>query len=154
MWAFKGDPEHNQRFLIIGRGKPADTPELSRSYELQAAISACWMMPRRLVDDVGGFDEVYNPVQFEDIDYCYKARQAGWRVVYEPGVEMYHFENVTTGGSRGINSTYQIIKNGMEFKRRWRFMFGKENGPPDEQFHWAPIEKVPLEQIGELELTD
>ena len=33
MWAFKGDPEHNQRFLIIGRGKPGMSEASNRLQE-------------------------------------------------------------------------------------------------------------------------
>ena len=33
MWAFKGDPEHNQRFLIIGRGKPGMSEAHNRLQE-------------------------------------------------------------------------------------------------------------------------
>ena len=33
MWAFKGDPEHNQRFLIIGRGKPGMNKASNRLQE-------------------------------------------------------------------------------------------------------------------------
>jgi GT2 family glycosyltransferase len=142
------------RVDFIGRGQPAGTPALNYARELQACISACWMMPRKIPDQLGGFDEIFNPVQFEDIDYSYRVRHAGYKILYLPTVEMYHFENVTTGMSPTLNSTYLIIKNGLTFKRRWQFMFSKENGPKDEQFRWAEIEKVPLDCIGELGLTD
>jgi len=32
----------------------------------------------------GPLDEGYSPVQFEDIDYCYRLREAGYKVVYLP----------------------------------------------------------------------
>jgi len=141
------------RVDFVGRGKPADTPELNRTREVQCCISACWMMPRRIVDELGNFDEEFNPVQFEDIDFSYRVRHAGYKILYLPAVEMYHFENVTTGMTPTINSTYLIIKNGLKFKARWQFMFCKENGPTDDEIHWAQIEKVPLERIGELEVV-
>jgi len=142
------------RVDFIGRGQPASTPALNRPRDLQAAISACWMMPRKIPDELGGFDEIFNPVMFEDIDYSYRVRHAGYKILYLPAVEMYHFENVTTGMSPALNSTYLIIKNGLEFKKRWHFMFSAENGPKNDDFHWADIEKVPLNCIDELELTD
>jgi len=142
------------RVFFLGRGEPADAPEFNRPRELQAAISACWMMPASIPRRLGGFDEVYNPVQFEDIDYAYRIRHAGYKILYLPDVEMYHFENVTTGMSPTLNSTYLIIKNGMEFKRRWRFMFSQEGGPDDREFEWKKIEKVPLESIKKLDLVD
>jgi len=142
------------RVDFLGRGAPAGTPEFNRPREVQCCISACWMMPRRIYDELGGLDEAFNPVQFEDIDYCYRVRHAGHKILYVPGVEMHHFENVTTGMSPTLNSTYLIIRNGMKFKERWRFMFSKENGPPDSSIRWASIGKVPLDSIPELEMTD
>ncbi len=77
----------------------------------------------------------------------------GWKVVYEPRAEMYHFENVTTSGSATINSPYQIVRNGMLFKRRWRQMFEREDGPDDASWRWAEIPTVCLDCVGELELV-
>jgi GT2 family glycosyltransferase len=138
------------RVFFRGRGEPREAA-FNRREEVQCLISACWLMRRELVEDVGGLDEAYNPVQFEDIDYCYRARERGWRVLYEPSAELYHFENVTTSGSATINSPYQIVKNGMRFKRRWRHLFSQEGGPPDTAWHWAEIPTVRLDSVGELE---
>ncbi|HUW30292.1 MAG TPA: glycosyltransferase family 2 protein [Planctomycetota bacterium] len=142
------------RVEFVGRGKPDDTTELNVPRDVQCFISACWMMPRTIVDQLGGFDEAFNPVQFEDIDFSYRVRHAGYRILYLPSVEVHHFENVTTGMSPTLNSTYLIVKNGLLFKKRWHFMFSRENGPRDDQIHWAKIEKIPLDQVGELEIVD
>jgi len=140
------------RVFFRGRGEPRDAAEFGRLEEVQCLISACWLMRREVYEDTGPLDEAYNPVQFEDIDYCYKAREQGWRVFYAPGAEMYHFENVTTSGSQTINSPYQIVKNGLLFKRRWRHVFGHEDGPEEKDWHWAEIPTVRLDSVGKLEL--
>jgi len=139
---------------FLGRGEPRDAPEFNRPRDVQCLISACWMMPRRLYDELGPLDEGFNPLQFEDIDYCYRARHAGYRVLYLPTVEMYHFENVTSGATSGINYTYVTVKNGMRFKKRWRAMFQHEGGPPDSAFRWAEIPKRDISEVGELETVE
>jgi len=139
---------------FCGRGEPRDVPAFNQPREVQCLISACWMMPWELSTRVGKLDEAFNPLQFEDIDYCYRARHAGYRVMYEPSVEMYHFENVTSGNTPQINYTYVTIKNGMRFKKKWRFMFEAEGGPRDEDLEWKDIAKVDLSEIGELETVD
>jgi len=139
---------------FCGRGEPRETPEFNRPREVQCLISACWMMTRGLYDHLGPLDEGFNPLQFEDIDYCYRARHAGYRILYLPTVEMYHFENVTSGDTPTINYTYVTIKNGMRFKRKWRFMFEKEDGPPDSEFVWKEIPKRDISEVGELPTTD
>ena len=142
------------RVFFRGRGEPRETPEFNRLEQVQCLISACWLMRREVFDDIGGLDDAYNPVQFEDIDYCYRARENGWQVLYGPAAEMYHFENVTTSGSVTINSPYQIVKNGLLFKQRWQHMFSVENGPADREWHWAEIPVVRLDSIGDLEVVD
>jgi GT2 family glycosyltransferase len=139
------------RVFFRGRGDPRDAARHSRPEPVQCLISACWLMRREVYQQIGGLDEAYNPVQFEDIDYCYRAREHGWKVLYEPRAEMYHFENVTTSGTPTINSPYQIVKNGLLFKRRWAHMFRVENGPEDHEWRWAEIPTVRLDSIGELE---
>jgi GT2 family glycosyltransferase len=138
---------------FLGRGEPRDTPALSSPREVQCLISACWMMPWDIYDRMGPLDEGFNPLQFEDIDYSYRVRYAGYRILYLPSVEMYHFENVTSGDTPAINYTYVTIKNGMRFKKKWKFMFEKEGGPSDKDFHWKEVEKHDIREIGELEMT-
>jgi len=139
---------------FCGRGESRDAPGFNKPREVQCLISACWMMTWELYDKLGPLDEGFNPLQFEDIDYCYRARHAGYRVLYLPSVEMYHFENVTSGDTPQINYTYVTIKNGMRFKKKWRFMFEKEGGPPDKDLQWKEIEKHDISEIGELEKTE
>ena len=74
------------RVQFCGRGDPRDTPAFAAPRDVQCLISACWMMPWTLYNQVGPLDEGFNPLQFEDIDYCYRARHAGYRVVFFPGV--------------------------------------------------------------------
>ena len=136
----------------LGRGKAGDDPEFSFRRELQATISACMMMPGEIIDQIGKLDEQFNPAQFEDIDYSYRIREAGRTVVYLPDAEMYHFENVTTGRMKpGVGLKRATIVNGMKFKKKWRPVFSKENGPPDSEMYWEELPKTDLSTIGELE---
>ena len=127
------------RVQFMGRGDKADDPRFDRRKEIQCGISACMMLKRSVVDELGPLDEVYNPVQFEDIDYCYRARSKGYRVMYEPVVTMLHDESTTTAGSASLNNRYLVIKHGMIFKERWRHMFETEDGPPDSEIQWKAI---------------
>lgn len=138
------------RVQFCGRGESKDATAFQNSKEVQCLISACCMAPTKLLRDVGGMDEVYNPVEFEDIDLCYKIREKGYQVWYVADVEIYHFENVTTEGTPTLPNTYLIVKNGMTFKKRWKHMFEKENGPPEEEAKWKTIEPKRLSDINTL----
>jgi GT2 family glycosyltransferase len=115
---------------------------------VQCLISACWLMKRAVYEEIGGLDEVFNPAQYEDLDFCYRAREAGWEVWYEPAAEMYHYENTTTAGSPDLNFRYITIRNGLEFKRRWQHRFSAEGGPPDEECRWRDLPTRTVEETG------
>jgi len=137
-----------------GRGEPADAPAFQARAEVQALISACWILPRRVAEAVGELDMRFHPVQFEDIDYCYRIRAMGLRAVYDPEVFVYHFENVTTDGTPALNYRYLTVKNGLKFKNKWRHVFAKENGPEDASIVWKEIPHVRLEAVGALPIRD
>ncbi len=134
---------------FIGRGTPRTSPEYNEARDLQCTISACMMMRKSVFERVGGFDEAYNPVQFEDIDLSYKIRRDALRVRYEPAAEMYHFEGTTTQDCEDVRGTYQIVKNGMLFKKRWRCMFSSEDGP--DNLPWIDVDTPNISTIKELE---
>jgi GT2 family glycosyltransferase/lipopolysaccharide/colanic/teichoic acid biosynthesis glycosyltransferase len=52
-------------------------------------IGGSLMIRRKMIDDVGGMDERFF-LYFEDVDWCYRANQRGWRVHYVPDAVMYH----------------------------------------------------------------
>lgn len=137
----------------LGRGKPHDDPDFGVRRELQASISACMMVPKPIVDQVGLMDEQFNPAQFEDIDYSYRIRQLGYKVIYLPSVEMYHFENVTTTRMKpGVGLRRTTVVNGLKFQKKWRHVFSKEDGPPAEEMHWEELPRKDFSEIGELEV--
>ena len=133
------------RVQFRGRGEPRDDPRFNRTEEVQALISACFMFPKSLTDEIGGLDEAFNPIQYEDLDFCYRARSKGYRVVYTHETEVHHWESITSDGTPVLHNEYLIIKHGMLFKKRWRHMFEHENGPSDEETKWKIITMPSLE---------
>ena len=56
------------------------------------AISGSFMLVRRsVVQQVGGFDEDFF-MYGEDLDWCYRIRQAGWKIYYVPKTQIIHFK--------------------------------------------------------------
>ena len=57
--------------------------------EAEFLVGAVLLVRRQLIDEIGGFDErffMYN----EEVDFCYRARAAGWSVVFSPEAEFVH----------------------------------------------------------------
>jgi len=135
------------RVNFRGRGCPRDDPRFNETITVQALISACMAVPARVADEVGEFDLLFSPVQFEDIDYCYRIKERGYDLYYHPAVELYHFENVTTSRTPTLNPVYNTVKNGMKFKKKWRHVFSRENGPEEKTMVWRRIETVDIDDI-------
>lgn len=66
-----------------------DPPISKELSDVDYCISACWLLPKRVVNKVGLLDEriFYAP---EDVDYCLRVWLAGYRVVYCPSAEIVH----------------------------------------------------------------
>ncbi|MCL1888714.1 MAG: glycosyltransferase family 2 protein [Kiritimatiellaeota bacterium] len=124
---------------FLGRGEPRDAPRFNQPREVQALISACMMVPRGILLKHGGFDSAFHPVQFEDFDLCYRLRGLGFRALYEPSVEMLHYESSTTQGVAGSRNAATVVRNGLLFKKRWRHVFETEDGPPEEECRWRVL---------------
>ena len=65
--------------------------------EVKAVSGSCMLIKRAVLGQVGMFDEQFFAYQ-EDSDYCFRARQAGWKVFYAPVTSIVHLGG--EGGSR------------------------------------------------------
>jgi GT2 family glycosyltransferase len=60
-----------------------------------AVTFACALIDRAVFDAIGGLDEEHLPVAFNDTDFCLRAREAGYEVIYTPHATLHHHESVT-----------------------------------------------------------
>ena len=56
---------------------------------------SCFMIRRSTWRAINGFDESYF-MYAEDVDLCWRAHQAGWKVAYEPAARVLHHQGVST----------------------------------------------------------
>jgi GT2 family glycosyltransferase len=61
-----------------------------------AVTGACLLTRRQLFEEVGRFDERLL-VDFNDVDFCLRARRAGYRIVFTPYARLFHHESATFG---------------------------------------------------------
>jgi hypothetical protein len=58
-------------------------------------MGSCLILSRRAIEDVGKFDEDF-PIFFNEVDWCYRARQAGWNIYFTPTAEVIHHGAAST----------------------------------------------------------
>jgi GT2 family glycosyltransferase len=74
------------RFLV---GDEAAPPSGQAPYECDWVDGCCLMVRKAVIDDIGPLDEQYF-LYTEEVDWCFSARKAGWRIYALPEVQMLH----------------------------------------------------------------
>lgn len=67
------------------------------THELSAVTAACMLTPRQVYRSLGGLEETQLAVAYNDVDYCLRVREAGFKVIYAPHAELIHHESVSRG---------------------------------------------------------
>lgn len=73
----------------VGYGEK-DLGQRDYTRECSSVVRTCAMLRRSAVREIGLFDERFFPGQYEMMDYCLRARQAGYRVLYTGSVKVLH----------------------------------------------------------------
>ena len=74
--------------------------------EVKAVSGSCMFIRRETWQQVGAFDEQFFAYQ-EDSDYCLRARQAGWKVMYVPLAKIVHYGGQGGSSAQPVQSIYQ-----------------------------------------------
>jgi len=66
-----------------------------RVAEVDQPMATFLMARRAVVEQVGLMDEAF-PLFFNDVDWCYRIKQAGWRIYFVPEVQILHYGGAST----------------------------------------------------------
>lgn len=84
-------------------------------HNLSAVTAACLVVHRSVYLEVGGLEEEHLQVAFNDVDFCVKVREAGYRNLWTPYAELFHHESK----SRGMDDTPE---KQARFQREFQYM--------------------------------
>lgn len=105
-------------FLKMPRSRTGYLHKASIQMDLSAVTAACMMMKRNVFEQLGGFEERLS-VAFNDVDLCLRTVRAGYLVVYNPKVELYHYESISRG-AEDSEEKVRRFQGEIEFMRtRW-----------------------------------
>jgi len=92
-----GGAGHAFRKLPNNRTAYFGLADLTRN--CSAVTAACMIVPRKVFNEVGGFDEELKVV-YNDVDLCLRIREQGYLILYTPFAVLYHFESASRGRLR------------------------------------------------------
>jgi GT2 family glycosyltransferase len=115
-----GSPQHEGIIVGPGRGLAENAVRggyfgLDRCIHNTSAVTgACMMTKREVFWELGGFEEQLQ-VAYNDVDFCLRAREKGYVVVYTPYATLYHDE----GSTRARLGPAQPEADAELFRQRW-----------------------------------
>ena len=101
----------------IHKGAPRDAPgyldRLRVVHSVSAVTGACLVVRKAVYKEVGGLDADNLPIALNDVDFCLRLMEAGYRNLWTPLAELYHIESAT----RGYGETPREV---CYFKSKWQ----------------------------------
>ena len=105
----KGDPGYYGRMALMS--------------EFSAVTAACFIVKKEIYEKVGGLNETDLQVACNDIDFCLRVRELGYRNVWTPYAELYHFESATRGYEDTPKKKARLSREAGYIKQKWgRYM--------------------------------
>jgi GT2 family glycosyltransferase len=86
--------------------------------QLSAVTGACLVVAREAYESVGGLDEALQ-VAFNDIDFCLRLAEAGYRNIWTPFAELYHHESASRGSEDTEEKKQRFAGEVALMQERW-----------------------------------
>lgn len=127
-----GDDTIQHAGVVIGMGQAAGHAHRFQDnnqagYFLQAHVqrfasavtAACLAVNAEKFRAVGGLDEEFLQIAYNDVDLCLKLEQAGWHNVYEPAAVLYHHESKSRGNDFSAEHIARYTRELNVLQERW-----------------------------------
>lgn len=102
---------------ILGRHigvDEVDSGQFGKSKEIDFATGACMLVKREVFEKIGLLDEKYF-LYLEDMDFCVRAKKAGFKIIYDPKAILWHKNAISAGGSGSKLQDYYFTRNRLLF---------------------------------------
>ncbi len=116
-----------------------DPEKVDRAQYVTFFCGACFLCKRDLFFALGGFDEIYTPYAWEDLDLAYRAWKRGYKIIYEPQAVCYHKREATT---RSLFSNFFFVT--LMWRNKFFFMWKNITYKP---YAWNHVTLLPWKLI-------
>lgn len=87
--------------------------------EVDAVTGACLLTKKSTFNFVNGFDEKL-PLSYNDVDYCLKVKEKGYKIMWTPDALLYHYESRTRGYEDTPEKKEILLKASNYMRRKWK----------------------------------
>jgi GT2 family glycosyltransferase len=87
--------------------------------QLSAVSAACLVVRKELYEKAGGLDAEHLAVAFNDVDFCLRLDEAGYRNIYVPYAELYHHESASRGSDAAASNAERFAREAAWMRQRW-----------------------------------
>ena len=101
------------------RGMPGNYGRAALTQTMSAVTAACMVLRKDTFEAVGGFDETL-AVAYNDVDLCLRLGARGFRSVWTPYAELYHFESVSRGDDLHGANLPRFVAESQAMRDRWQ----------------------------------
>ncbi|APD87538.1 glycosyl transferase [Alteromonas sp. Mex14] len=101
------------------RYHPGYLKRLIATQNYSAVTAACLLVKKSLFVEVNGLNENELTVAFNDVDFCLKVKEAGFRNVYCAEAELYHHESVSRGLDHAPEKAARFNRELSYLKEQW-----------------------------------
>jgi len=95
---------------------PSKRYDYDKPVEGESCIGACLLVRKKAIEEVGMFDECYF-FFFEETDWAYQMKKAGWKIFHVPTAFIYHLQGQSIGGD--VRSRIEFYRSRYLFFRKW-----------------------------------
>lgn len=106
-------------FPHIPRGHPGYFNRAMLQQNCSGVTGACMVVRKSVFEELGGFDEINLGVTFNDIDFCLRLTQRGYRVVWTPYANLIHHESASRGHQRTRKEQEEFERAVDYMQTRW-----------------------------------
>jgi GT2 family glycosyltransferase len=106
-------------FPHIPRGHPGYFNRAMLQQNCSAVTGACMVLRKAVFEELSGFDEENLGVTFNDIDFCLRLAERGYRVVWTPYANLIHHESASRGHQRTPEEQAQFLGEAGYMQKVW-----------------------------------
>lgn len=130
----------------LPKGKTGFNGRAVLTQNFSAVTGACLVVKKALFEQVGGLNDQELAVGFNDVDFCLKLGEAGFRNVWTPHAELIHHESATRGQDSSPEKQRRAEKELRYMRKRWgdklsidpAYNPNLSDGRDDMSFAWPP----------------